>query len=294
MTVLPGPWRYPAASPTGAGPVDAESTPRYRRQWCRSSSPRQPKLRSSSRARGRVNRSRYVKRIGWKAPPGRRRGPPGVCRRTPGGGAQAASGSARYWRQVAGIVGEASWMKMWAPGVRGFTRGCMLIWCGSRSPLRRLHGAQEATMFSQSDAAALRARDHVVDRERGARAAVLALPAVAREDRAAGDLAPVRVARDAHVGDEPDHDRPRERAGAQCRSPAPVLEHLGLRLEQQDRGAPDRAHVDRLERGVEDQHATTSSNGRSRRKPVRAAGDREAARTPLVALLRWSPWPGEV
>src|SRR4051794_39984903 len=40
-------------------------------------------------------------------------------------------------------------MKMCAPGVRGFTFGCMSIWCGSRSPLRRLHGAQEATMLSQ-------------------------------------------------------------------------------------------------------------------------------------------------
>ena len=50
--------------------------------------------------------------------------------------------------------------------------------------------------------AALRARDHVVDGEGAALvAAVLAGPAVAREDRAAGDLAAVRVARDAHVGE---------------------------------------------------------------------------------------------
>ena len=63
-------------------------------------------------------------------------------------------------------------------------------------------------MLSQADVAALRARDHVVDGQRAALvAAVLAGPAVAREDRAAGDLAPVRVARDAHVGDQPDHDR---------------------------------------------------------------------------------------
>src|SRR4051794_26131348 len=62
---------------------------------------------------------------------------------------QAASG--RYCRHVAGIVGDASWMKMWAPGVRGFTRGCMLTWWGSRSALRRLHGAHEATMLSQPE-----------------------------------------------------------------------------------------------------------------------------------------------
>src|SRR5918992_4707840 len=42
-------------------------------------------------------------------------------------------------------------MKMCAPGVRGFVRGCMLTWCGSRSPLRRLHGAHEATMLSQPE-----------------------------------------------------------------------------------------------------------------------------------------------
>src|SRR5215210_5726684 len=53
-------------------------------------------------------------------------------------------------------------------------------------------------------AAALRARDHVVDGEARARAAVLAFPAVAGEHRAARDLALVRVARDADVRDEPD------------------------------------------------------------------------------------------
>ena len=49
------------------------------------------------------------------------------------------------------MVGLASWMKTCGLGMRGLDRGCMLIWCGSRSPLRRLHGAQEATMFSQSE-----------------------------------------------------------------------------------------------------------------------------------------------
>src|SRR3954454_5349116 len=49
------------------------------------------------------------------------------------------------------MVGDASWMKMWAPGVCGLVRGCMLTWCGSRSALRRLHGAQEATMLSQPE-----------------------------------------------------------------------------------------------------------------------------------------------
>src|SRR3954453_13923834 len=61
--------------------------------------------------------------------------------------------------------------------------------------------------------AALRARDHVIDREARAGPAVLALPAVPGEDGAARDLALVRVTRDPYVGDEPDHDRARERAG---------------------------------------------------------------------------------
>src|ERR1700704_4306682 len=42
--------------------------------------------------------------------------------------------------------------------------------------------------------AALRARDDVIDRQVGARAAVLAGPAVAREHGPPGDLSPVRVA----------------------------------------------------------------------------------------------------
>ena len=56
-------------------------------------------------------------------------------------------------------------------------------------------------MFSHVDGPALGARDDVVDGEGRARAAVLAGPAVAGEDGAAGDLAPVDVARDADVGD---------------------------------------------------------------------------------------------
>ena len=57
----------------------------------------------------------------------------------------------RYCFQVAGIVGDESWMKMCGLGIRGLLRGCMSTWCGSRSPLRRLHGAQDATMLSHPD-----------------------------------------------------------------------------------------------------------------------------------------------
>src|SRR3954453_18417798 len=42
-------------------------------------------------------------------------------------------------------------MKMCGLGIRGFTRGCMFTWWGRRSPLRRLHGAHEATMFSHPE-----------------------------------------------------------------------------------------------------------------------------------------------
>src|SRR6478609_8340963 len=57
----------------------------------------------------------------------------------------------RYCRHAAGIVGLATWMKISARGVRGLWRGCIPAWRGSRSLLRRLHGAHDATMFSQLD-----------------------------------------------------------------------------------------------------------------------------------------------
>src|ERR1700739_3822044 len=60
---------------------------------------------------------------------------------------QAACG--RYACHADGIVGLATWMKISARGARGPRRGCMPAWRGRRSPLRRLQGAQEATMFSQ-------------------------------------------------------------------------------------------------------------------------------------------------
>ena len=160
---------------------------------------------------------------------------------------QAACG--RYWRQAAGIVGLATWMKIVRRAAcAACVRGCMSAWRGSRSPLRRLHGAQEATMFSQLDAAALGARDHVVDRQVRARAAVLAGPAVAREDRAAGDLAPVRVARDLDVGDEADHDRAGERRVARSAAPsAPRSTSSAFSLSSSTDGAAHRADVDRLD-----------------------------------------------
>lgn len=74
---------------------------------------------------------------------------------------------------------------------------------------------------------------------------------------ASGDLAPVRVARDAHGGDQADDDGPRDRPGRPVHLRAGVLEDLRLLLEQQHRGTTHRADVDRLVRRVEDQHTTT-------------------------------------
>ncbi len=42
-------------------------------------------------------------------------------------------------------------MKTEECGRTGGRRGCMFAWRGRRSPLRRLHGAQLATMFSHSE-----------------------------------------------------------------------------------------------------------------------------------------------
>ena len=42
-------------------------------------------------------------------------------------------------------------MKTFGPGGRGAVFGCIWISRGRRLPLRRLQGAQEATMFSQTD-----------------------------------------------------------------------------------------------------------------------------------------------
>src|SRR3712207_7660950 len=51
----------------------------------------------------------------------------------------------------AGMVGLATWMNTWGLGARGVRRGIMFACAGSRSPLRRLHGAHDATMLSHSD-----------------------------------------------------------------------------------------------------------------------------------------------
>ena len=50
-----------------------------------------------------------------------------------------------------GIVGLATWMNTFGFGVRGARLSRIPELRNSRSPLRRLHGAHEATMFSHSE-----------------------------------------------------------------------------------------------------------------------------------------------
>src|SRR6185295_19362517 len=96
--------------------------------------------------------------------------------------------------------------------------------------------------------------DDVVERQPAAgRAAVDAAPAVAGEEGAAGDL-PLDRTGDADVVDQPDHVRPDEAAGRRAERLVEVLDHLGLALVEEDVGAPNRAHIQRLVTGVEDQN----------------------------------------
>ena len=112
------------------------------------------------------------------------------------------------------------------------------------------------------------AGDHVVDGQPGGlAAAVLAGVGVASEHRLAGDLAPVHVARDADVANQPDHARAIELEPLGVQRPLPPLDHLGSRLEHEHGGAPDRADVDRFVARVEDQDppAHPASAGRAGR-----------------------------
>src|ERR1700733_12530610 len=103
-------------------------------------------------------------------------------------------------------------------------------------------------------ATALGPGDHVIDGQVRARPAVLAGPVVAGEHGAARDLAPVRVARDPHVADEPDHHRTDHRRARGVEFPLGPLDHLGLVLEEQNHCASDGADVDRLVCGVQHEH----------------------------------------
>src|SRR5438876_3759477 len=103
-------------------------------------------------------------------------------------------------------------------------------------------------------AAAAAARHDVVERQApGGAAAVDAAPAVTRKERPARDLA-LDPARNAHVGDEPDHVGPGIRARGGMQRDVELLEHLSLALPDENVGAADRAHVERLVTGIQDQN----------------------------------------
>ena len=192
----------------------------------------------------------------------------------------------RYCCQTCGIVGVARWMKSTGAGGRGRRRRCRPESSSSRSPLRRLHGAQAVTTFSQIDSPPLRARDHVVERQPpGGGAAVDAAPAVTGEERAPRDL-PLDRPRDADVLDEPDHVRPGVRVGRGAQGLGQALEDLGLALPDEHVRAPNRADVQRLVTRVQDEDLlqvgtkrTSANRGysrpwRARRLPVLPARGR--------------------
>src|SRR5436190_16577400 len=78
---------------------------------------------------------------------GRPEGRPSASRLAPWRAAQAA----RYCCHTSGTRGTATCTKIVAAGGAGLFFGCMLACFGSRSPLRRLQGAQHVTMLSHDD-----------------------------------------------------------------------------------------------------------------------------------------------
>ncbi len=157
---------------------------------------------------------------------------------------------------------------------------------GVMFPFFRLQGAQEATMFSHTDCPPrLRGITWSTVRPAGLAPAVLAGPGVAGEHRLAGDLAPVHVARDAHVANQPDHAGPVEREPLRVQRPLAALEDLRTLLQHQHGGAPDVADVDRLVARV--QHQDPAADGRD------ASGGRSGGRRGRCrsrALWPHLPW----
>src|SRR6185503_5340439 len=102
-------------------------------------------------------------------------------------------------------------------------------------------------------------RHDVVERQAAGRAAVLAAPAVPREECAAGDPALDR-ARDTNVGEQPDHVRPRETPARRAQRALDRLDDLGLALEHEHVRAPYGADVQRLEARVQDEDLEHEQN----------------------------------
>jgi hypothetical protein len=84
-------------------------------------------------------------------------------------------------------------------------------------------------------------------------AAVDAAPAVTRKERAARDL-PLHDAWHADIAEEPDHVRPRKPLRGRAEWSVELLDHLRLPLVDKHVRASERAHIERLEAGVQDQN----------------------------------------
>ena len=123
--------------------------------------------------------------------------------------ATASRATSRYCCHAVGTTGAATRMKIVGPGRArlaarvhaGLDRRAVAL-----APVAGRAGGDDVLPDAGAAAAA---RDHVVDRQVGGRAAVLAGPGVAGEHGAARDPPPALVARHPHVGDQPDHDRVR-------------------------------------------------------------------------------------
>src|SRR5439155_13129297 len=102
--------------------------------------------------------------------------------------------------------------------------------------------------------AALRAGDHVVEREApGRRAAIDAAPAVTSEQSAARDL-PLHHSGHSDVMHEPDHMWPLVGVSGRAEWSVELLDHLCVALEDEHVGAAQRAHIERLVTRIENEN----------------------------------------
>jgi hypothetical protein len=107
--------------------------------------------------------------------------------------------------------------------------------------------------------AALRAGNHVVEGEAPGRgAAVDTAPAVTGEQGAARDLS-LHHARNPDIVDEPDDVWPLIRVSGRAKWSVQLLDHLCLALEDEDVGAAERAHIERLVTRIENENLLHSA-----------------------------------
>ena len=141
--------------------------------------------------------------------------------------------------------------------------------------------------------AATRARDDVVERQAvAAGSAVPALPAVPGEQHAAGDP-PGHRARHAHVCDQPDDVRTRERRRRGAELAVACLEDLGTALPDEHVRTTERADVQRLVACIEDEYALHRAGsvapgacGKALRETAFGGVDRGVAGSRRLSIMR--------